>query len=105
MNLNWNILKITTLVQAIKVLKLKIKSITKTERKKIINDNNETQMNMKIDNFKKSNDDLIFCPCELKFKKSYLPPTFLSLAFIVINVILLIYSAVVRHRNHNNKKN
>ena len=88
-----------------KSIKIEDKEHNKNRKKNIINDNNETQMNKKIDNYNKNNNDLIFCPCELKFKKSYLPPTFLSLAFIVINVILLIYSAVVRHRNHNNKKN
>ena len=86
-------------------IKIEDKEHNKNRKKNIINDNNETQMNKKIDNYNKNNNDLIFCPCELKFKKSYIIPAVLSLVFIGINILLLIYSAVVRHRNHNNKKN
>ena len=69
-----------------------------------INNNNKTQKDQKRDGSNKSNDDLIFCPCKLKFRKRYIFPAFLSLAFIGMNIALLSYSAAVLYRNHNNKK-
>lgn len=73
-------------------------------KKNKINDNNKTKKNKKGDDSNKSNKDLIFIPCKLKLRKRYIFPAILVLAFIGMNAALLIYSAVVLHRNHNNKK-
>lgn len=83
---------------------LEDKDHNNSRKKNINNDNNnKTQMDKERDDSNKRYCDLIFCKCNLKSEKTYFFLAFLVLAFIVMNVILLIYSAVVLHRNHNTK--
>ena len=90
------------------IQKLGDKEYNNIRCEKIIYNNNETTMNINLDDAGKNNDekkdDLIFCLYEFKPKKSYIFPAILSLIIIGLSLALLIYSAIVLHRNHNDKK-